>query len=190
LQRCPARNWVIDPHNPPIRQIHALRGHAGQPGPRAENRERGKRRRDGNRAIAFPSVPECHHSADTQKSKLVVAIAKGVAISKWARENSVPNRTAYRWASDPRVRARVEKCRRRALDRAIGKMSHSVNWAALGIKKLAETAASESVKLTALRTIFSNMMAISEFAELQDRINQLEEQLHVRERDGHTGQAG
>jgi hypothetical protein len=135
-------------------------------------------------------VPECHHSAETQKSKLVIAIAKGVAVSKWARENSVPNRTAYRWASDPRVRARVEKCRRRALDRAIGKMAHSVNWAVLGIKKLAETAASESVKLTALRTIFSNMMDVSEFAELQDRINQLEEQLHVRERDGHTGQAG
>jgi hypothetical protein len=33
-------------------------------------------------------------------------------------------------------------------------------------------------------------MAVSEFAELQDRINQLEEQLHVRERDGHAGQAG
>ena len=37
--------------------FHALRGHAGQPGPRAENRERGNRRRDGSLAIAFSSVP-------------------------------------------------------------------------------------------------------------------------------------
>ena len=54
----------------------------------------------------------------------------------------------------------------------------SVNWAADGIAKLAENAASESVRLAALRAILSDMMAVSEFAGLEDRMTQIEEQLH------------
>jgi hypothetical protein len=126
----------------------------------------------------------------SQKTKLVCAIAKGESVRKWAKDNEVPERTAYRWASDPQVQARVQKCRRRALDRAIGHMSDRVNWASRSITSLAEHAVSEPVRLAALRTIISNMMAVSEFAELQDRLTQLEEQLHERERAGHTGQAG
>ncbi len=129
-------------------------------------------------------------SPQSQKTKFVSAIAKGVSIREWAKKNEVPERTAYRWASDPRVKARVDKCRRRALDRAIGHMSHKVNWAARGITKLAKNAVSEPVRLAALRTIFSNMMDVTEFADLQDRMTQLEEQLHERERAGRTGQAG
>ena len=34
------------------------------------------------------------------------------------------------------------------------------------------------------------MMAVTEFAELQDRMTQLEEQLDEHERTGRTGQAG
>ena len=101
-------------------------------------------------------------------------------VSKWASENQVPHRTAYRWANDPKVRAKVDRCRRRALDRAIGQMASNVNSAAEGINSLATNAVSESVKLAALRTIFSNMMAVSEFADLQDRMTQLEEQLDER----------
>ena len=69
-------------------------------------------------------------------------------------------------------------------------MSGSVNWAVKGIRTLAESAQSESVKLAALKTIFSNMMAVSEFAELQHRMTQLEEQLNERAIAGDTGQAG
>jgi hypothetical protein len=143
-----------------------------------------------NLATAWPSVSLAENSPKSQKPTLIHAIANGVSISKWARENKVPNRTAFRWASDPEVRAKAENARRRAVDRAIGKMSRSVNWAAMGIKKLADSAASEPVRLAALRTIFTNMMAVTEFANLKDRMTQLEEQLNERECAGHTGQAG
>ncbi len=43
-------------------------------------------------------------------------------------------------------------------------MAKHVNWAVNGIVKLAKDANSESVRLAALRSIFSKMMAISEFA--------------------------
>ena len=48
---------------------------------------------------------------------------------------------------------------------ALGQMSSACHRAAKGIAELAENAVSESVKLAALRSIFSNMMAVSEFAE-------------------------
>jgi hypothetical protein len=139
---------------------------------------------------ACRSVSSPENSTKSQKTKLAVSIAKGVSIVRWAKDNKVPVRTAYRWASDPEVKATVERCRRRALDRAIGHMSHKVDWAARGITALAENAVSEPVKLAAFKTIISDMMAVSEFAELKDRMTQLEEQLNERERAGRTSQAG
>ncbi len=134
------------------------------------------------------SLPE--NSPKSQRTKLAIAIANGAKISTWANANKVPLRTAYRWARDPGVRAKVDSCRHRALDRAIGQMARNVSFAADGITQLAKGAVSESVRLAALRTIFSNMMAVSEFADLQLRITQLEEQQNERARVGSTGQAG
>ena len=75
-------------------------------------------------------------------------LAQGASIPKWARANGVPKRTAYRWSEDPKVRAAANKCRRRALDRAVGRMAKRATWAVDQIKGLAKTASSDSVKLT------------------------------------------
>jgi hypothetical protein len=114
----------------------------------------------------------------SQKTELALAIASGKSVAMWARGHDVPKRTAYRWARDPKIRTAVEACRRRALDRAVGRMGRQVTWAADGIAKLAKSAESESVKLAALRAIFSSMMAVSKFGGLEDRINEIEEQLN------------
>ena len=157
----------------------ALRGRAGQPAPQAENRERGEPEPQWNSAIVCQPVPSSENSPSL-KAQLALAIAQGTSIAVWARKNNVPRRTATRWASEPKVRAAVESCRRRALDRAIGRLAKRVTWAADGIAKLARDAVSESVKLAALRAIFSNMMAVSEFDGLEQRITEIEEQLHER----------
>ncbi len=78
------------------------------------------------------------------------------------------------------VRAAVASCRRRAVDRAIGRMVARAPWAADQIVKLGEIAASESVKLSALRAILSDMMKVNEYAGLELRITEIEEQLHDR----------
>ena len=123
-----------------------------------------KRRTRGSFPIACPIVPNSEKSRQGQKTQLVAAIAQGISVAAWARTNNVPRRTAFRWAGEAKVRASVESCRHRALDRAIGRMAKHVNWAVNGIVKLAKDANSESVRLAALRSIFSKMMAISEFA--------------------------
>jgi hypothetical protein len=117
------------------------------------------------------NVPLC------PKSQLTLAIAKGTPVTKWARQNNVPRRTAFRWAREPGVKAAVERHRRRALDRAVGRMTNGVTWATQGIFDLAKGADSESVKLAALRAVVSDMMAISKFGGLEDRMTRIEEKL-------------
>ena len=66
----------------------------------------------------------------------------------------------------PRARGpgRSRVYRRRALDRAVGLMSSGRRWAVEQIVNLGENAASEAVRLAALRAILSDMIAVSKFA--------------------------
>jgi hypothetical protein len=130
----------------------------------------------------------CSENSQSRKNQLALVIAQGTSIAVWAHTNNVPRRTANRWASQPKVRAAVESYRRRALDRAIGRMAKRVTSAADGIAKLAKDAVSESVRLAALRAIFSSMTAVSEFAGLEERMTQIEEQL--RDGTGNTARNG
>jgi len=96
-----------------------------------------------------------------KKTQLALAIAQGKSVALWARDNQVAKRTAYRWATDPKVRRLVESCHHRALNRAVGRMARRATWASDQIAKLATGAESESVKLRALRSIFSDVLAVS-----------------------------
>jgi hypothetical protein len=115
-----------------------------------------------------------------KKTQLALALAQGVSVAAWARGKRVPKRTAYRWASEPKVRATVDSCRRRALDQAIGRMARRATWAVDQIVTLGENAQSESVKLKALRAVLSDMMKVSEFSVLEVRMTEIEEKLRGR----------
>jgi hypothetical protein len=133
--------------------------------------------------MPLPENPRPENSALSPKGQLAVAIAAGSSASKWATANQVPKRTAQKWAREPKVRAEVERIRRRALDRAVGRMTNSLNWATQGIFDLAKGAASESVKLAALRAVVSDMMAVSKFGGLEDRMTRIEGKLDARTGD-------
>jgi hypothetical protein len=105
-------------------------------------------------------------------------MGQGVSVAAWARENQVPERTARRWSKEAKVRAEVDAYRRSALDQAVGRMARRVTWATSGIAKLAKDAKSESVRLAALRSILSDMMSVTDFAVLEQRMTKIEEQLH------------
>jgi hypothetical protein len=117
------------------------------------------------------------------KTKLATAIAEGESCAEWAIENGVKERTAQRWAAQPDFRAEVESVRRTALDQAVGRMAKRVAWATVRIADLAESANSESVRLAALRSILSDIMAVSDFTGLEERIARLEEQDRVRDQE-------
>ena len=124
-----------------------------------------------------------------KKTQLAVAVAQGISVAAWARTNEVPRATAYRWAIEPEVRRAVEACRRRIVDQAVGKMTKKSNWAVDRIVKLADIAESESVRLRALRSILSEMMAVSKYSGLESRMVEIEEELR-EQRAGHQGRPG
>ena len=72
--------------------------------------------------------------------------------------------------SDPKVRREVEASRRRALGRAIGRLSSVAVKAANGIVTLAKEAESESVQLRAWRAVLADQMAVSKFSDLEYRM--------------------
>jgi hypothetical protein len=122
-------------------------------------------------------------STNSQKMLLAAAIAEGTSVEKWASENGVPERTAYHWAAQRDVRAEVESIRRRALDEATGRLARRATWAVDRIIELGGNAASESVRLSALRAVMSDFIAVSKFAGLEHRVAALEEESRERTAD-------
>jgi len=111
------------------------------------------------------------------KSQLAIALAQGVSVTQWARAHEVPRSTVYRWASEPEVRKEIEAYRRGAIDRAVGVMTKRSTWAVGNVVSLASDAESESVRLRANRAILADLMAVSKYSDLEQRITEIEEQL-------------
>jgi len=123
-----------------------------------------------------------------KKTRLALAAARGASVTAWARANRVPLKTAHEWASEPELRATVELCRRRTLDRAVGRLAGRAIWAANEIAKLGKKAESQSFKLAALRAMLSDLMKVTEFAVLEARMTNIEERLNARtDSTGRTG---
>jgi hypothetical protein len=119
-------------------------------------------------------------SNGSPKSLLAAAIAQGTPIDRWAAANGVPERTASGWAAEPDVRAETESIRRRSLDQATGRLAAHATWAVEQIITLGDSAASESVRLRALRAVMSDLIAISNFSGLEIRMAAIEEKLRAR----------
>ncbi len=113
-----------------------------------------------------------------KKTQLALAIALGKSVGLWASENRVPRSTAYRWAGQPEVRSAAESLRRRARNRALGRMATRAYRESYRIAKLARVAGSDPVKLEALRSILSDAAAASDLSHLKRRMAAIKEELH------------
>ena len=139
-----------------------------------------------------PRAVQCHrvpiHAMTKElrqemKTQLALAIAQGRSVALWARDNQVPRSTAYRWASQPEVRATAESYRRRARDRALSRMVTQARRAYEQNVKLAEGAESESVKLRALRAILAGVIPAPKFSDLRRRMAAIKQELHEQTDD-------
>jgi transposase-like protein len=116
-----------------------------------------------------------HHPVG-MKDELARALAEGVSINAWARKHDVPTPTVYRWARETEVRKAVDDHRRRAADQAVGRMSKRYCWASDSVMALAEGAESETVRLAALKMIFSNMEAVTKDSGIEERMTEIIEE--------------
>jgi len=119
-----------------------------------------------------------------QKAALALAIAAGRTVKAWAREHDVARRTAYSWARSPDVKEQVRRIRRRAVDRVIGRLSRHAAAAADRIAHLADSAQSESVQLHAARAVLAELMAVSNYSALEERLTELERRIADRQDAG------
>jgi hypothetical protein len=115
-----------------------------------------------------------------KKINLALTVAEGDSIAEWARQNGMPERTAQRWAQDPKVRREVDACRRRALNEAIGRLTGMARNAVDGIAHLGKGADSESVQLRAWRGVLADLMSVSKFSVLEYRMTEIEEEFDKR----------
>ena len=111
------------------------------------------------------------------KTQLALALARGVSVAEWARATGVPRKTAYRWSHDPEVLKAADAHRRQAINLAIGRMTKHSRFAVDGIVAIAEGADSASVRLRALRALFSDMITLSKHVALEARIAGMEEKI-------------
>ena len=116
------------------------------------------------------------------KTELALALGRGVSVLSWAKANKVPKSTAYNWATDPEVRSLVESCRRGVLDHTIGRMVEHFNWVADTIIADAQHGKSDPGRLRAARAMFSDMINVSKYSELEDRVSQIEQKLGAEPR--------
>ncbi len=117
-----------------------------------------------------------------RKAALALAMAAGRTVIDWARENDVPERTAYSWARSREVLDQVEAIRRAAIDRAVGRLSENAIVAADEITRLVRESTSDAVRLQAARAVLADLMAIADHAAFEQRLADLERRL----RDGVT----
>jgi len=104
-----------------------------------------------------------------------LAIASGTSLREAARSAGISESTAYRRLKDPAFSRRVSEIRTSFLSEAVGRLSEAANEAVSTLKALL-TARSESVRLSAARTILELGPKLREQAELEERITALERQ--------------
>jgi hypothetical protein len=126
------------------------------------------------------STPTVSKRTNQELSALAAAIAGGESVSAWAARQTppIPRRTAYRWSRLPDVRRAVESIRRRCLDRAAGKLARHATAAAETVAGLARSAESEAVKLAAARAVLADLMQVTDYSRLDERLAELERRVH------------
>jgi transposase-like protein len=108
------------------------------------------------------------------KIYLALALAQGYSAAKWARAHGVPKNTAYRWAREPEVRKAIQAHRRRLIDEAVGKMTKNTSKVADVLIRLARDGDSHSIQLRAARAVYSDLIALSKYSDLEERMTEVE----------------
>jgi hypothetical protein len=106
---------------------------------------------------------------------LAKALAAGDSAAAWAEVNNVPRRTAYRWATEAGVKARVRGLRQGLVTDAVGKLAEAATAAVETLRGLLAEGQPATVRLGAARAILSALIDVQSHAELADRLARLEE---------------
>ena len=126
-----------------------------------------------NRPIALNKVNINKHKDNVES--LATALAAGGSVAAWAEAHGVPCRTAYRWAAEDSLKARVRGLRQGLVTDAVGKLAEAATAAVETLRGLLAEGQPATVRLGAARAILSALIDVQAHAELADRLARLEE---------------
>ncbi len=107
---------------------------------------------------------------------LALGLARGLTLVEAATAAHVSERTASRRVADPAFQSRVTELRGQMVTTALGLLADALADAAATMRALLR-AKSETVKLSAARSLFEMVLKIREQGELAERIATLEQML-------------
>jgi hypothetical protein len=110
---------------------------------------------------------------------LITALAAGHSIKEAAKIAGVGERTAHRRLDDPAFKERVNEMRGEFLSEAVGRLSDATTEAAKTLRSLLDSK-SDSVRLSAARTILEFAPKLRETVEMERRIAVLEATLSIK----------
>jgi hypothetical protein len=114
---------------------------------------------------------------------LAQALAAGGSVAAWAAVNGVPHRTAYRWAAEEGLKARVRGLRQGLVTDAVGRLADAATSAVDTLRGLLSEGQPATVRLGAARAILSALIDVQSHSELADRLARLEEQAGAQRPD-------
>ena len=118
-------------------------------------------------------------AADVNENRdqlLVTALASGAGIEEAAAASKMSARTVHRRLDDKGFRRRVCDARNRIFEQTVGQLSAASVKAALTLAQLLNSD-SDSIRLSAARTILEQATKLRESGELVARVSELEEML-------------
>jgi hypothetical protein len=107
------------------------------------------------------------------KPAAVLALARGAGTSHAADEAGVTSRTIQRWLLNPDFAAEVRSTRRDLIDRAVGELAASATLAARTLRE-ALGDRSAAIRVRAARSLLQHVRELTEFAEAEARLADLE----------------
>ena len=119
----------------------------------------------------------------SKQDRLALALVAGKTIRDWVQENGVPERTAYRWASEPEVRRQIQDWRRAAIDNTLRFMAERSAAALDRIEELGKVADSDAVRLKANRALVTDQIALARHSNLEHRLSLIEEDRSAKPRN-------
>ncbi|MCA1684528.1 MAG: hypothetical protein LC745_00790 [Planctomycetia bacterium] len=105
---------------------------------------------------------------------IALSVARGLSLAAAAREVSVPESTARRWAADPGFPRRVIQIRQEIVSQSVGLLALLMIKAAIKLGKLIDDPDSE-VRLKACRAVNADFLALHTHADLSERLDALED---------------
>lgn len=112
-----------------------------------------------------------------QKSRAILALARGATTDTAGTEAGVSGRTVRRWREDPAFEAEVDAARRALLDRAVAGLSAGAGEA-VDVLRAALADPTAAVRVRAAVALLSALPSVVEHVELTARIADLETRLN------------